>query len=147
MRVFNKDKTEVLESFDLEKGYLANDVLVKHVSASPEVEEIGHYITLKEYPNGGKDVKWVVDTPASPEVVEHDEIEEIKVYIPYTDEEFQKRAALARIGELKSLLRESDYKAIKYAEGIFSSEEYAPIKAERQAYRDEINELEKTLKA
>ena len=145
MRVFNKDKTEVLESFDLKKGYLVDDVLVTHVLASPAVEEVGHYITLKEYPNGGKDVEWIVDTPARPEVVEHDETEEIKVYIPYTDEELQKIAAEARIEELKRLLRASDYKAIKYAEGALTAEEYAPAKAERQAYRDEINELEKVL--
>lgn len=145
MRVFNKDKSEVLESYDLEKGYLTDDVLVTHVPASPAVEEVGHYKTLKVYDNGGKDVKWVVDIPARPEVVEHDETEEIKVYIPYTDEELRKIAAEARIEELKSLLRASDYKAIKYAEGVISPEEYAPVKAERQAYRDEINDLEKIL--
>lgn len=145
MRIFNKDKTEVLESYDLEKGYLADDVIVTHVPAASAVEEVGHYITLKEYPNGGKDVEWVVDTPARPEVVEHDETEEIKVYIPYTDEELRKIAAEARIGELKRLLRESDYKAIKYAEGVLTAEEYAPVKAERQVYRKEINELEKVL--
>lgn len=145
MRVFNKDKSEVLESYDLEKGYLTDDVLVTHVPASPAVEEVGHYKTLKVYDNGGKDVEWVVDTPARPEVVEHDETEEIKVYIPYTDEELRKIAAEARIEELKSLLRASDYKAIKYAEGVISPEEYAPVKAERQAYRDEINDLEKIL--
>ena len=145
MRVFNKDKSEVLESYDLEKGYLTDDVLVTHVPASPAVEEVGHYKTLKVYDNGGKDVEWVVDTPARPEVVEHDETEEIKVYIPYTDEELRKIAAEARIEELKSLLRASDYKAIKYAEGVISPEEYAPVKAERQAYRNEINDLEKIL--
>lgn len=47
-----------------------------------------------------------------------------------------------RIAELKQLLASSDYKAIKYAEGLISAEDYEPIKQERQAYRDEINELE-----
>ena len=145
MRVFNKDKTEVLESYDLKKGYLTDDVLVTHVPSSPAVEEVGHYKTLKVYDNGGIDVEYIVDTPARPEVVEHDETEEIKVYIPYTDEELQKIASEARIEELKRLLRASDYKAIKYAEGVISPEEYAPVKAERQAYRDEINDLEKIL--
>lgn len=46
------------------------------------------------------------------------------------------------LGELSS----TDYKAIKYAEGLISAEEYEPIKAERQALRDRINELEKQLK-
>ena len=47
-----------------------------------------------------------------------------------------------RIGILKCKLKDSDYKAIKYAEGVFTEEEYAPIRAERQALRDEINKLE-----
>ena len=49
---------------------------------------------------------------------------------------------LARIGELRTLLAESDYKAIKYAEGWITAEDYAEVKAQRQAWRDEINELE-----
>ena len=46
------------------------------------------------------------------------------------------------IAELKSDLANTDYKAIKYAEGWIAEEEYAVIKAERQAWRDRINELE-----
>jgi len=48
----------------------------------------------------------------------------------------------AEIYELKKQLAESDYKAVKYAEGWYTEEEYAPIKAERQAIRDKINALE-----
>lgn len=47
-----------------------------------------------------------------------------------------------QIAELKQQLFSSDYKAIKYAEGWISEEEYSPIKAERQKIRDKINELE-----
>ena len=47
-----------------------------------------------------------------------------------------------RISELKILLDESDYKAIKYAEGLIPEADYEPIKSERQRYRDEINQLE-----
>lgn len=47
-----------------------------------------------------------------------------------------------KIAELKYKLIETDYQAIKYAEGQLSEEEYAPIKAQRQAWRDEINLLE-----
>lgn len=46
---------------------------------------------------------------------------------------------------LKHQLSETDYKAIKYAEGLLTEEEYAPIKAERQQMRDKINELEALL--
>lgn len=47
-----------------------------------------------------------------------------------------------RIEMLKGELASTDYKAIKYAEGWLTEEEYAPIKAQRQAIRDEINALE-----
>lgn len=47
-----------------------------------------------------------------------------------------------QILSLKNQLAETDYKAIKFAEGWISAEEYASVKAERQAIRDRINELE-----
>ena len=46
------------------------------------------------------------------------------------------------IAELKAKLEATDYQAIKYAEGLLSDEEYAEMKAQRQAWRDRINELE-----
>jgi len=48
-----------------------------------------------------------------------------------------------RIAELKQLLASSDYKAIKYGEGRLTDEEYAPISEQREAWREEIRELEK----
>ena len=48
-----------------------------------------------------------------------------------------------KIAELKEKLAQSDYKAIKYAEGWIDEEDYAPIKAERQEIREKINMLEK----
>lgn len=56
-----------------------------------------------------------------------------------------KPAPAQRIEMLKAELASTDYKAIKYAEGWISEEEYAPIKAVRQAIRDEINLLETQL--
>ena len=44
--------------------------------------------------------------------------------------------------EYKQKLNDSDYKAIKYAEGLISETDYAPIKAERENYRKAINSLE-----
>lgn len=63
-------------------------------------------------------------------VVEEFEPEE---YIPTAEEQIE---------VLKNNLLNSDYKAIKYAEGFITEEDYAPIKAQRQAWRDEINRLE-----
>lgn len=59
-----------------------------------------------------------------------------------TEEEVTEMQRQSRIAELKQLLAESDYKAIKYAEGWLTADEYADTKAQRQAWRDEINELE-----
>ena len=36
----------------------------------------------------------------------------------------------------------TDYKAIKFSDGALSEEEYAPIRKQRQEWRDEINKLE-----
>lgn len=49
------------------------------------------------------------------------------------------------IKDLKQKLAETDYQAIKYAEGRLSEAEYAEIKQQRQAWRDEINHLETEL--
>lgn len=47
-----------------------------------------------------------------------------------------------RIEELKQQLADTNEKAIEYAEGWLSEEEYEPIKVQRQAWREEINSLE-----
>lgn len=60
----------------------------------------------------------------------------------YTESELAIAYKKKRIAELKSLLQATDYKAIKYAEGFISEEDYLPIKQARQEYRNEINELE-----
>lgn len=62
-----------------------------------------------------------------------------------TDEEIAEQQRFSEIDNLKRQLFESDYKAIKYAEGWISEEDYADIKAERQALRDRINELEEQI--
>ena len=49
------------------------------------------------------------------------------------------------ISELKKKLSDTDYKAIKYSEGLLTDKEYAEVKAQRQAWRDEINRLEEKL--
>ena len=47
-----------------------------------------------------------------------------------------------QIAMLKQNLADTDYKAIKYAEGLISEQDYADVKALRQQWRDEINRLE-----
>lgn len=58
-----------------------------------------------------------------------------------------KKEIYEEIQLLKMRLETSDFKAIKYAEGLISEEEYAPIKSERQVWRDRINELRELRKS
>ena len=67
------------------------------------------------------------------------------IYRDMTPEEIEQISAVPveyKIEELKHKLTETDYKAIKYAEGLISEEEYAQTKALRQSWRDKINRLE-----
>ena len=59
-----------------------------------------------------------------------------------TEEDLLKDQYRLEITQLKKQLSDTDYKAIKYAEGQISEEEYSEIKSERQGYRDRINYLE-----
>jgi hypothetical protein len=54
----------------------------------------------------------------------------------------KKRITGAKISVLKAKLRNTDYQAIKFAEGELSEEEYVPIREQRRAWRVEINALE-----
>ena len=47
-----------------------------------------------------------------------------------------------QIAELKQKLADTDYKAIKYAEGEYTDEDYTPVKEMRKEWRRAINELE-----
>ena len=66
-----------------------------------------------------------------------------KIFIGKTDAEKRRDDAEVRIRELKARLTETDYIAAKIAEGSATADEYAEKIAERQAWRAEINELEK----
>lgn len=55
---------------------------------------------------------------------------------------FETLTADKKIGILKQKLLSTDYQAIKFAEGELTAEEYKSIKAQRKAWRDEINYLE-----
>lgn len=140
MRVFDDAKKTELTEYDLTKGYLREDKLfIAHHETVEGKAEQGHYETVKEYPNGGKEIEWVIDSPEVKAQEAYDEYEPIYVYVPFNDKELAEK----EIAELKAKLASTDYKAIKYAEGILTDAEYAETKAERQNWRNRINELEK----
>ena len=59
-----------------------------------------------------------------------------------TPEDIQREEYAAEIQELKRSLAGTDYKAIKYAEGVMTDEDYQATGIQRQAWRRRINELE-----
>lgn len=92
MRIFNDQKTYEILNPDLTKGRLIEDrLLLKTLPAVEYVEEQGHFETIAEYPNGGKDVKWIVDAPAIFAKDAEDVYEEIQIYVPFTAEEIDKQ--------------------------------------------------------
>lgn len=140
MRVFNQDKTIELKEYDLKLGHLEQDKLVTHIDAVNEQKEQGHYETVREYPNGGKDVAWVVDVPKVKPIEEHDEVEDILVYIPYTETELRDIAIKNypnRVSELirqrysindeLAILRQRDEKPSEYKEYFAYCEECKTI--------------------
>lgn len=50
-----------------------------------------------------------------------------------------------KISKLKQKLRETDYKVLKYIDGLIPEDEYIVIKGQRQGWRNEIRRLEEQL--
>lgn len=62
-------------------------------------------------------------------------------YVP-TEAELLAAAKSEKLATLQRLLDATDYKAIKFAEGVLTAEDYAPTKAKRQAWRNAYNAIE-----
>lgn len=138
MRILDKNNIELTE-IDESKGYLIDErILIAHHSEVEAEEEQGHWVTVKEYPNGGKDVEWIIDKPAVEAKEAWDEYEDICRFVEFTDSELNMR----RIVELKSLLSSTDYKIIKVVEGCITLDEISDTIKQRVEWRKEINELE-----
>ena len=82
------------EALDYARGYLAVRKRVHHHPAVEAAAELGHMDTLEEYPaTGGRDVRWVVDTPGTDAQEAWDEEETYTEYVRYTEEELAAIAA------------------------------------------------------
>lgn len=82
------------EALDYAKGYLAVRKRIHHHPAVEAAAELGHMETLEEYPaTGGRDVRWVVDTPGADAQEAWDEEETYTEYVRYTEEELAAIAA------------------------------------------------------
>lgn len=91
MRILDQNGNE-LHEVDYEKGYLTEEkIFIQHHEAIEAVEEEGHFEVIKEYPNGGKDVDWIIDVEAVEAAEAWDEYEDILRYILFTEEEIAER--------------------------------------------------------
>lgn len=164
MKVYNENKTEILEIYDLELGYLkADKILKEHHEAVPEipaitveakvaeitanggkVEEIGgkQYKVVEEFPNGGKTVEEIKETPAIPAKDAYDEYEDIQVYTLYTAEELTKRKQQKYEDRVVELLRKKY--SLNQELAILRQRNEKP--EEYQAYHDYAEQCKATAK-
>lgn len=93
-----------MENPDLSLGWLEDKTRTIHHDAVAGVEEVSHYETLAEYPNGGKDVQKVVDVPGVEAKGAWDEEEQVQVYHLYTAEELAAQEQARKEAEEKAQL-------------------------------------------
>ena len=97
----------VVENPDLTLGYLVDDTEPVEHPAVEGVEEVSHYETVAEYPNGGKDVQRVVDVPGVPAQAAWTEQMPVQRYIRYTAEELAAQEEARKKQEAKDKLPET----------------------------------------
>lgn len=106
MRIIDSNGIEIANP-DLTKGYLKQETQTVHHDAVEAVEEVSHYETIAEYPNGGKDVRKVVDVPGVAAQDAYDEEVEVQRYVLYTAEELAAQEEARKKQEAKEKLPET----------------------------------------
>ena len=106
MRILDENNIELTEEeVNLELGYLRPESIISiHHEAIEEIKEVGHYEVIAEYPNGGKDVAWIIDVPGIEAKEAWDEYEDIQRYILYTEEELAAKKAEKKAKEEEAKL-------------------------------------------
>lgn len=103
MKIIDSTGIEIANP-DLTLGYLKTETQTVHHDAVEAVEEVSHYETVAEYPNGGKDVRKVVDVPGVTAKDAYDEEVEVQRYVLYTAEELAEQAAAREKAEQQAKL-------------------------------------------
>lgn len=65
------------------------------------------------------------------------------IAVEYSDEQ---KSLFAEKKALKKYLKDTDYRALKYADGCYTEEEYKPYRESRANARARINEIEEVFK-
>lgn len=89
-----------LETPDLTLGWLRDETEAMEHPAQAGVPELSHYETVAEYPNGGKDVRKVIDREGIPARDAWTEQVPIQRYIRYTAEELAARKKAEQAAQL-----------------------------------------------
>ena len=93
MEEIYNEQMESIEHPDLTLGYLRPGTRMEHHEAVEGVQEVWHYETVAEYPNGGMDVRKVVDVQGVEAQATWDEEIPIQIYVPFTQEELDRMEA------------------------------------------------------
>ena len=96
----------VVENPDLTLGYLTTSTEEVTHPAVEGVEEVNHYETVAEYPNGGRDVRKVIDVPGVPTQAAWLEQVPVQRYIRYTAEELAAQEEARKKAEAREKLPE-----------------------------------------
>ena len=107
MKILDENNNEI-QNPDLEHGKLSEEYETIHHDEVLAVEKQFHWETIAEYPNGGKDVKEVVDV----EPVEHKDAYDEKVrflrYTLFTEEELAEKARIAALPSTEERLKATE---------------------------------------
>ena len=95
-----------LENPDLTLGWLRDETEAVEHPAQEGVPELSHYETVAEYPNGGKDVRKIIDREGIPARDAWTEQVPIQRYIRYTAEELAAQEEERKKQEAKDKLPE-----------------------------------------
>ena len=138
MKIYNETKTQIIENPDLKLGRLKDDrIVINVIPAQEEVKEVYHYEYV-EYENGGKDRIKIIDTPYQPKKPQEEVYEDIKVYVPYTQEEL----ILKQEDEIVKLIRKRY--SINQELAILRQRDTKPL--EYQEYYDYVEQCKKQVK-
>lgn len=146
------DNDIAMSDVDETLGRVIPSSIVIHHEAVEHQEEQGHWETVAEYENGGKDVAWVVDVEERKAKEAYDEYIAVMRYVCYTAKELKERT----ITELKQKLNDTDYIAAKSADMLLNAssiselfslqgelrKKYSGVLNDRASWRNQINALE-----
>jgi|GEM_PF-1467380 len=170
MRILDETRKIEIYNPDLEKGYLVEERIVTgHTEEIPAVQSRGRYEVEKEFPNGGRAMRWVEESPFVPAKPSEPIFEDVKVFIPFSAEEIkakeeqkadERRAAeeerqsqiaqnfsekhaaeFEEYGKALDFLTSTDHKTLQFLEGDITEYEFGPIKEKRRQARATVRRL------